>query len=65
MPFVYHSEHEYAQLQPVEENRFWIDVVDSPAPGEPRLRKTFGKKTSSMNLPKPTPGYFRVPETMH
>lgn len=27
MPFVYHSEHEYAQLQPVEENRFWIDVV--------------------------------------
>ncbi|MCV4861413.1 hypothetical protein OFB63_35730, partial [Escherichia coli] len=26
-PFVYHSEHEYAQLQPVEENRFWIDVV--------------------------------------
>lgn len=27
MPFVYHSEHEYAQLQPIEENRFWIDVV--------------------------------------
>ena len=27
MPFVYHSEHEYAQLQPVEENRFWIDAV--------------------------------------
>lgn len=27
MPFVYHSEHEYAQLQPVDENRFWIDVV--------------------------------------
>jgi len=27
MPFVYHSEHEFAQLQPVEENRFWIDVV--------------------------------------
>ena len=27
MPFVYHSEHEYAQLQPAEENRFWIDVV--------------------------------------
>ncbi|MDT2044088.1 DNA phosphorothioation-dependent restriction protein DptH [Providencia stuartii] len=27
MPFVYHSEHEYAQLQAVEENRFWIDVV--------------------------------------
>lgn len=27
MPFVYHNEHEYAQLQPVEENRFWIDVV--------------------------------------
>ncbi|NHB95029.1 DNA phosphorothioation-dependent restriction protein DptH [Photorhabdus stackebrandtii] len=27
MPFVYHSEHEYAQLQPVAENRFWIDVV--------------------------------------
>lgn len=27
MPFVYHSEYEYAQLQPVEENRFWIDVV--------------------------------------
>ncbi|EOC1455987.1 DNA phosphorothioation-dependent restriction protein DptH [Cronobacter sakazakii] len=27
MPFVYHSEHEYAQLQPVAENRFWIDVI--------------------------------------
>lgn len=27
MPFVYHSEHEYAQLQPMEENRFWVDVV--------------------------------------
>lgn len=27
MPFVYHNEHEYAQLQPVEENRFWIDAV--------------------------------------
>ncbi|MEB2757800.1 DNA phosphorothioation-dependent restriction protein DptH [Citrobacter freundii] len=27
MPFVYHSEYEYAQLKPVEENRFWIDVV--------------------------------------
>ncbi|WP_447881762.1 DNA phosphorothioation-dependent restriction protein DptH [Serratia fonticola] len=27
MPFVYHSEHEYAQLQPVVENRFWIDVI--------------------------------------
>lgn len=27
MPFVYHSEHEYAQLQPVVENRFWIDIV--------------------------------------
>lgn len=27
VPFVYHSEHEYAQLQPVDENRFWIDVV--------------------------------------
>ncbi|HCR3022269.1 TPA: DNA phosphorothioation-dependent restriction protein DptH [Serratia marcescens] len=27
MPFVYHSEHEYAQLKPVEENRFWIDIV--------------------------------------
>ncbi|AWH88211.1 DNA phosphorothioation-dependent restriction protein DptH [Limnobaculum parvum] len=27
MPFVYHSEHEYAQLQPVAENRFWIDIV--------------------------------------
>jgi len=27
MPFVYHSEHEYAQLHPVEENRFWINVV--------------------------------------
>ena len=27
MPFVYHSENEYAQLQPVEENRFWIDAV--------------------------------------
>ncbi|EOE1544744.1 DNA phosphorothioation-dependent restriction protein DptH [Providencia rettgeri] len=27
MPFVYHNEHEYAQLQPVEENRFWIDIV--------------------------------------
>ncbi|MFB1117387.1 DNA phosphorothioation-dependent restriction protein DptH [Dickeya dadantii] len=27
MPFVYHSEHEYAQLQPVSENRFWIDVI--------------------------------------
>lgn len=27
MPYVYHSEHEYAQLQPVEENRFWIDIV--------------------------------------
>ncbi|MDE9500406.1 hypothetical protein KKJ22_21985, partial [Xenorhabdus bovienii] len=23
MPFVYHSEHEFAQLQPVKENRFW------------------------------------------
>ncbi|EOZ4487272.1 DNA phosphorothioation-dependent restriction protein DptH [Salmonella enterica subsp. diarizonae] len=27
MPFVYHSEHEYAQLQPIAENRFWIDIV--------------------------------------
>ncbi|MFM1335946.1 DNA phosphorothioation-dependent restriction protein DptH [Yersinia enterocolitica] len=27
MPFVYHSEHEYAQLQPVVENRFWINVI--------------------------------------
>lgn len=27
MPFVYHSEHEYAQLQPMAENRFWIDIV--------------------------------------
>ncbi|HDT4049551.1 TPA: DNA phosphorothioation-dependent restriction protein DptH [Enterobacter bugandensis] len=27
MPFVYHSEHEYAQLQPMVENRFWIDIV--------------------------------------
>ncbi|HCM9654479.1 TPA: DNA phosphorothioation-dependent restriction protein DptH [Enterobacter kobei] len=27
MPFVYHSEHEYAQLQPMSENRFWIDIV--------------------------------------
>ncbi|HEN3647566.1 TPA: DNA phosphorothioation-dependent restriction protein DptH [Yersinia enterocolitica] len=27
MPFVYHSEHEYAQLQSVVENRFWIDVI--------------------------------------
>ncbi|WP_449554807.1 DNA phosphorothioation-dependent restriction protein DptH [Lelliottia amnigena] len=27
MPFVYHSEHEYAQLQPVAENRFWIDII--------------------------------------
>jgi len=27
VPFVYNSEHEYAQLQPVDENRFWIDVV--------------------------------------
>ncbi|KMJ46478.1 cell division protein FtsK [Xenorhabdus khoisanae] len=27
MPFVYHSEHEFAQLQPVKENSFWIDVV--------------------------------------
>lgn len=27
MPFVYHSEHEYAQLQVVEENRFWIDAI--------------------------------------
>lgn len=27
MPVVYHSEHEYAQLQPVAENRFWIDVI--------------------------------------
>ncbi|MNG68650.1 AAA-like domain protein [compost metagenome] len=27
MPFVYHSEHEYAQLQSVAENRFWIDVI--------------------------------------
>ena len=27
MPFVYHNEHEYAHLQPVEENRFWIDIV--------------------------------------
>ncbi|WP_449632388.1 DNA phosphorothioation-dependent restriction protein DptH [Rahnella aceris] len=27
MPFVYHHEHEYAQLQPVAENRFWIDIV--------------------------------------
>lgn len=27
MPFVYHSENEYAQLQPMKENRFWIDVV--------------------------------------
>lgn len=27
MPFVYQSEHEYAQLQPMEENRFWIDVI--------------------------------------
>ncbi|MBD2823511.1 DNA phosphorothioation-dependent restriction protein DptH [Xenorhabdus szentirmaii] len=27
MPFVYHSEREFAQLQPVKENRFWIDVV--------------------------------------
>jgi len=27
MPFVYHNEHEYAQLQVVEENRFWIDAI--------------------------------------
>ncbi|MDE9456761.1 DNA phosphorothioation-dependent restriction protein DptH [Xenorhabdus bovienii] len=27
MPFVYHSEHEFAQLQSVKENRFWIDVI--------------------------------------
>ncbi|MCK8265734.1 hypothetical protein LW980_17800, partial [Erwinia amylovora] len=27
MPFVYHSEHEYAQLQSGVENRFWIDVI--------------------------------------
>ncbi len=27
MPFVYHSEHEYAQLHSVDENRFWIDVI--------------------------------------
>lgn len=27
MPFVYHSENEYAQLEPIEENRFWIDAV--------------------------------------
>lgn len=27
MPFVYHHEHKYAQLQPIAENRFWIDIV--------------------------------------
>ncbi|WP_340620830.1 DNA phosphorothioation-dependent restriction protein DptH [Xenorhabdus siamensis] len=27
MPFVYHNEHEFAQLQPIKDNSFWIDVV--------------------------------------
>lgn len=27
MPFVYHSEYEFAQLQPIKDNSFWIDVV--------------------------------------
>ncbi|WP_391528476.1 DNA phosphorothioation-dependent restriction protein DptH [Photorhabdus akhurstii] len=55
MPFVYHSEHEYAQLQPVAENRFWIDVVP-----QRQMNRDYVKRLVKDKLKEFTDAYARL-----